>query len=203
MISWMLTEILRINTSTEITENGIKLRSLIAIAAFVTFILLFVFVLRYQKKKPIRKRIVYVVFVILILEAVELLPYLQGVRHIPLEYVCSVETTNTVPYDADCPIWYTSCSIHSTPTPKEELEEYLGCSLKNVNIDGDYTYLFVYYYKDVDLIYSNWSKNTDNLIPPTAFYWIGKLNVQGKCSDKTIYVFRFPNKKIFPHDPLV
>ena len=140
---------------------------------------------------------------ILAFEAAILLPFLQGIRYAPLEYVCSLETTRDTSSEQDV-IWYTNCSIYSTPIEKSRLEETLSCNLADVNLDEDYTYLFVYSHRYVDLEYSNWKfyriDHLDQAGVLQGFYWIGSISVQDEAKDNIIYVFRFPRKTIVPHE---
>ncbi len=200
MFSWWITKIFRMNSSTFVTKNGMWGRFALAIGLLIAYILLFVVVQRLRKKELVRKRTAVIFSSILIFETIVLLPFLQGPRHVQLEYVCNVETAYNDHHDAAHPLWETNCSIDSAYVSKESLEEYLDCSLAEIDFDDNYTYLFVYYYKDVDLVYSNWTKTAGNTILSTDNSWLGKLSVQGEDTDNTIFIFRFPRKKIIHHE---
>ena len=139
---------------------------------------------------------------VLVFEAAQVFPFLQAEKEVPLEYVCSVETTRNDPLNNTIK-WYTDCSvIDSEPVEKEVLESCLECDLTDIDLDGEYTYLFVDYYKDVELFYSNWSESADESGNVQSKYviWLGRLEAKGAGSKNTIYIFRFPRKAIVPHD---
>ena len=196
MISWIITGILMLGQDETATETQLMTRFAVLFVFLIIYLLLFVIVLQKLREKRIRKMTALILTVVLIVETAQLIPFLRGRIHVPLEYVCSVDTTYNENHDENRPIWWTSCSVWSTPLSKEELEEYLECSFRDIDFDEEYTYLFVYYYKDVDLSYTNWSKSTPNVIPSTNVFWIGDLSVKGEDTDHTIYVFRFPRKTI-------
>lgn len=203
MISWIIIQLLRVTQDQKLTKNGITIRFVIIIVLLCIYSLLFVLLLRSLKKARIRKGSALFLSTIIAFEAAILFPFLQGIRHAPLEYVCSVETTRDTSSEQDV-IWYTNCSIYSTPIEKPRLEEILSCDLADVNLDEDYTYLFVYSYRYVDLEYSNWkyyrAYYLDQADVPKGIYWIGSISVQDEAKDNIIYVFRFPRKTIVPDD---
>ena len=136
MISWIIITLLRFTQDQELTSNGITIRFIIIIVLLCIYSLLFLLLLKSLKKARIRKITALFLSAILAFEAAVLLPFIQGIRHVPLEYVCSVETTRDTSSEQDV-IWYTNCSIYSTPIEKSRLEETLSCNLADVNLDED------------------------------------------------------------------
>ena len=100
MFSWWITKIFRMNSSTFVTKNGMWGRFALAIGLLIAYILLFVVVQRLRKKELVRKRTAVIFSSILIFETIVLLPFLQGPRHVQLEYVCDVETLYNDHHDA-------------------------------------------------------------------------------------------------------
>ena len=89
----------------------------------------------------------------------------------------------------------------------------MNTMIRSVEFDEEYTYLFVYYYKDVDLTCSFWDRSTfyldDTESGEIAFHsdsfnedptkcdlWLGKLSAHGEDADNTIFVFRFPRRAV-------
>ena len=156
------------------------------------------------QKKPRWKWIAVLLTAILLIESAFLLPFFAPKQNVSLEYVCSVERTSDQPrylystlQDA---IWFTSCSQYSPVEPKENIEQGLCCDLSSLELDDHYTYLFVYDYQDVSLSYCPWKYGEDNLIPTLNYFWYGDLEVHGDAEPGKIFVYRFPRKRILPHD---
>ena len=180
-----------------LTENGLMSRRLILLVLLGLMLLLSVLILKNIKKKRNRIITAIILSAVLIFEASGVIPYLQGNIHVPLEYVGSAETTRNDPQNNKVK-WFTNCSAPFESKPsKEELEGWLKCDLANIALnDEEYTYLFVLYYKDVDLFYNIWSESN--------YYtdcWIGRLEAAGAPAKNTIYIFRFPRKVIVPAEP--
>ena len=77
---------------------------------------------------------------VLIVEASVLIHSLRGRTHVPLEYVCAVDTSRNDHHEKYDPIWRTNCFPDTTkPVPKELLEHFFECDLTGV--DFEYTKL--------------------------------------------------------------
>lgn len=186
-----------------LTEKEIAIRFVILSVLLGIVLLLFVQVLRSLKKRHIRIITALILSAILIFEATGAIPFLQGEKQIPLEYVCSVETTRKAPLNESIE-WYTNCSVcNSKPEPKESIEYVLACDLTGIDLnDEEYTYLFVLNYKDVDLFYSKWSEALPSTGNDDLKYvvWVGRLEATGEATDNTVYIFRFPRKAVVPYN---
>ena len=177
-------------------------RYIVLIVFLLVDVWLILLILRRLKQKRMKTITALILSAVLVFEAAQVFPFLQAEKEVPLEYVCSVETTRNDPLNNTIK-WYTDCSvIYSEPVEKEVLESCLECDLTDVDLDGEYTYLFVDYYKDVELFYSNWSKSAGKSGNVQSKYviWLGRLEAKGAGSKNTIYIFRFPRKAIVPHD---
>ena len=196
MISWLIARIL-IHNSEALTPSGLFLRFCLLTVLFGVYLLFFVLIIMRLKKKRIQKMTALILTAVLIVEASVLIHSLRGRTHVPLEYVCAVDTSRNDHHEKYDPIWRTNCFPDTTkPVPKELLEHFFECDLTGVDFDENYTYLFVYYYKDVDLTYSFWDKGAYHILPASEYFWIGNLSAHGKDTDHTVYVFRFPQKRI-------
>ncbi len=212
MIAWFISRIMTLEDETLSTGSFLN-RVWILIILLITCFLFFVIVLIALKRRRIHKITALILSVFLIVESAGLINSLRGRIRIPLEYVCAVETSRNDHHEYYDPIWRTSCYPDSTTVPKETIEKSLGCSLANVEFDEEYTYLFVYYYKDVELTCSFWDRSTfyldDTESGEIAFHsdsfnedptkgdlWLGKLSAHGEDADNTIFVFRFPRRAV-------
>ena len=190
----------QISAGETITAGGFALRIGILLCLLGIYIFLFVYLMRGVQKGKIRKPVTVILSIVLIIEAAALVPFLQGEREVPLEYIGCVEAADDR-WEAVEPNWYTSCSIYGTSADIEQMEQEFGCDLSGINFDTEqYTYLFVYGYKDVALSYSNWYISMGQLIPPKTAYWYGDLRVAGEAAENQLYIFRFPKKTIVRHE---
>lgn len=202
MVSFMIISLLRgqITAGETITAGGYTSRIGVLLCLLGIYIFLFVFLLKGVRKGKFRKPMAVILSIVLMIEAAALVPFLQGEREVPLEYVGCVEVTNDW-WEAVEPNWYTSCSIYGESADIEQMEREFGCDLSGIDFDTEqYTYLFVYGYKDVALRYSNWNISADQLIPPQTAYWYGNLTVEGEAVEDQLYIFRFPKKTIVRHE---
>ena len=201
MISWINIGLLYPQYDQVLAEGYVESRNVVLVVLLVIYILLFIYTLRRLKESRIRKITAFIILAILILESAELIPFLQREKHVPLEYVCSVETTRNDPHNQKVR-WYTSCFLDSTPEDKERLEDCLECDLDCIALtDKEYSYLFVLYYDDVDLLYSKWSEQVKFCDMETIF-WVGRIKATGEPTENRIYIFRFPRKLIVPNDQM-
>ena len=200
MISWFFIGLLKAHPERALTENGLMTRYAVVLFLLGFYLFLFVIILRKQKQSRIRKITALLLSAVLIFESAELIPYLQGEKHVPLEFVGSVETTRKDPKNS-LVRWYTS-DLFDLPSKEkqiENLEQYLECDLTDIDLNDDqYTYLFVLYYKDVDLVYSKWSEF--KYYYSGNKYWIGRVDAKGEADGSTVYIFRFPRKNIITPD---
>ena len=134
MVSWMITGVLRLGQDERATESQLMSRFVVLIILIIIYLLLLVWVLKKRKEKRIRKITALVLSVVLVIEIVQLIPFLRGRIHVPLEYVCSVETNDDTTWSENVK-WYTNCSIYSKPIAKSELEEKFGCSLEDIDFE--------------------------------------------------------------------
>ena len=197
MISRFIIAMMKNGSERAATENGINSRLLVLFAFLGIILCLFIIILKNIKKKRIRIITALILSAILIFEASGVIPYLQGKKHVPLEYVGSVETTRNDSPNSEVK-WVTNYSapLGSEPS-KKWLEGWLKCDLTNIALNEDaYGYLFVLYYKNVDLFYSNWSESASH-----KDCWIGHVEESGEAADHEVYIFRFPKKVIVPTEP--
>jgi len=202
MVSFMIISLLRgqITAGETITAGGYALRIGILLCLLGVYIFLFVLLQKSVQKGKIRKPIAVLLSIVLVVEAVVLLPFLQGEKEVSLEYVGCVETVDTW-RETEEPQWYTNCTIYGESADIEQMEREFGCNLSRIDFDTEqFTYLFVYAYEDVSLTYSNWSISTGQLIPPQTAYWYGNLTVEGEAVEDQLYIFRFPKKTIVRHE---
>lgn len=199
---WVITLIKMQNNeaSKTLTTGGYAIRICLLLCMIGIYVFLFVFLQKRCKKGSVRKSTTVILSCILIAEVIVLLPFLQGEKAVPLEYVGCVETIGNR-WEMKEPVWYTNCSIYGESAEKATLEREFNCDLTGLALNTDqYTYLFSLSYQEVLLTYSNWSVATDQLIPPQAIYWYGNLEVYGEPVENTIYIFRFPKKTIVPYE---
>ena len=93
MISRFIIAMMKNGSERAATENGINSRLLVLFAFLGIILCLFIIILKNLKKKRIRIITALILSAILIFEASGVIPYLQGKKHVPWEYVGSVETT--------------------------------------------------------------------------------------------------------------
>lgn len=202
MFSFFIISLLQgqITAGETITVDGYALRIGMLLCLLGVYIFLFVLLQKSVRKGRIRKPTAVLLSIVLVVEAVVLLPFLQGEREVPLEYVGCVETVDAW-RETEEPQWYTNCSIYGASADKEKLEQEFGCDLTDIAFDTDqYTYLFVYAYGDVSLTYSNWSISTGQLIPSQSVYWYGNLITEGDATENHLYIFCFPRRIIVPNE---
>ena len=201
MISRIIDAMMMGGSENALTETGIMKRLLVLYVLLGFILFFFVFILIKLKKKQIRVITALILSAILIFEAYNVIPNLHGKKYVPLEYVGSVETTRNDPLNSKVK-WVTNDSMPIDPTEpfgKKQLEHYLECDLSNIAVNDEYGYLFVLYYKDVDLFYNEWSGS--------KYYldcWIGRVEAAGEPTKNTIYIFRFPRLQfaIVPTEPV-
>lgn len=182
------------------SENWFRSRYVILISLIAIDLLFCVLLLKKRKETRFQKIISLILCAVMIFEISGVIPFLQGEKQVPLEYVGSAETTRNDPHNQKVR-WYTSCWFDSTPEEKERLEDCLECDLTNIDLtDEEYSYLFVLYYKDVELFYSKWSE-TSGCYTPSGF-WVGHLKATGNAEEYTIHIFRFPRQWIVPGDQM-
>ena len=200
MVTRLIIEFMK-NDVRALTKDEMMVRHVVLIVFLTVDLCLFVLLIRCLKQKRIHKITALVLSAVLVFEAAHVIPFLKSEEQIPLEYVCSViKTRDYSPTDRP---WYTDCSVSGPePVEKELLQYELGCDLADIDFNADYTYLFVLYYKDVELYYSNWDEtNADTGNPGYAYpVWLGRLETNGEAAESTIYIFRFPRKAIVPDD---
>ncbi len=204
MITQLLIAFLQ-NFERALTKNELMIRYVVLVILFLIYLWLLVLILRRWQKKRMKTIIALILSAVLVFEAAQVFPFLQGEKEVPLEYVCSVKTSYNIhnPENIFFQPWYTNWSVTGGFVGKESLEHSLYCDLTDVDLDDDYTYLFVYYYKDVRLFYSNWGESTADtgIVNPKKInaIWLGRLDRAGKATEKTIYIYRFPRKAIVPN----
>ena len=94
------------------------------------------------KKKRIQKMTALILTAVLIVEASVLIHSLRGRTHVPLEYVCAVDTSRNDHHEKYDPIWRTNCFPDTTkPVPKELLEHFFECDLTGVDFDENYSFV--------------------------------------------------------------
>ena len=202
MITRLIIEIMK-NDARALTKDELMPRYIVLIVFLLVDVWLILLILRRLKQKRMKTITALILSAVLVFEAAQVFPFLQAEKEVPLEYVCSVETTRNDPLNNTIK-WYTDCSvIDSEPVEKEVLESCLECDLTDVDLDDGYTYLFVYYYKDVKLFYSNWGESTagTGIVNPKKVnvIWLGRLDTAGEATENTIYIYRFPQKAIVPY----
>ena len=180
------------------------IRYVVLVVLLLVYLWLLVLILRRWKQKRMKTIIALILSAVLAFEAAQVFPFLHDEKEVPLEYVCSVKTTYNKPENAFFRSWYTNWSATGGLVEKESLERCLYCDLTDVELDDGYTYLFVYYYKDVKLFYSDWGESTagTGIVNPKRVnvIWLGRLDTAGEATENTIYIYRFPQKAIVPYD---
>ena len=204
MITELIIEFMK-NDVRALTKDELMVRHVVLIVFLAVDLWLLVLLLRRLKQKRISKLTALILSVVLVFEAAHVFPFLKSEEQIPLEYVCSVQKIHDRDYFPLNRLWYTDCSVDGPePVEKELLEHELGCDLSDIEFDADYAYLFVLYYKDVNLFYSNWDETiaaTGNPKPKYVYpIWLGRLETTGEATENTIYIYRFPRKAIVPDD---
>ena len=197
MISRFIIAMMKNDSDQILTRNGLRSRLLVLLILLGVIIFLFVLILLKLKMKSMRIITALFLSAVLIYEAMGVIPYLQWNKHIALEYVGSVETTRDDLKNGTVK-WFTQFSIPEQPEgslAKEWLEECLECDLTDIELnDNEYTYLFILYYKDVDLYYSVWSEGKVE-----SDYWIWHIDAKGEATDNMVYIYKFPrNKYVMP-----
>lgn len=184
-------------TKTELTTRFVALLLLLGIIFFLLVLTLWAF-----WKKQIRIIPALLLAAALIFDAAGAIPFLQGEKQIPLEYVGSIESARNGSIDRSVE-WYTDYSAgYPEPVKKEKLEKDLKCDLTGFDLgNSKYTYLFVYNYKDVELFYSKWSETIGYTGNPdgSQVITVGRLEPSGKATENTVYIFRFPRQPIVPN----
>ena len=203
MITQILIAFLQ-NFERALTKNELMIRYVVLVVLLLIYLWLFVLMLRKWKQKRMKTIIALILSAVLVFEAAQIFPFLQGEKEVPLEYVCSIKTSYNEPDNIFFRLWYTNWSVTGGLVEKEPLERCLYCDLTDVDLDDGYTYLFVYYYKDVKLFYSNWGESTagTGIVNPKKVnvIWLGRLDTAGEATENTIYIYRFPQKAIVPYD---
>ena len=203
MITQILIAFLQ-NFERALTKNELMIRYVVLVVLLLIYLWLFVLMLRKWKQKRMKTIIALILSAVLVFEAAQIFPFLQGEKEVPLEYVCSIKTSYNEPDNIFFRLWYTNWSVTGGLVEKEPLERCLYCDLTDVDLDDGYTYLFVYYYKDVKLFYSNWGESTagTGIVNPKKVnvIWLGRLDTAGEATENTIYIYRFPLKAIVPYD---
>ena len=203
MITQILIAFLQ-NFERAMTKNELMIRYVVLVVLLLIYLWLFVLMLRKWKQKRMKTIIALILSAVLVFEAAQIFPFLQGEKEVPLEYVCSIKTSYNEPDNIFFRLWYTNWSVTGGLVEKEPLERCLYCDLTDVDLDDGYTYLFVYYYKDVKLFYSNWGESTagTGIVNPKKVnvIWLGRLDTAGEATENTIYIYRFPQKAIVPYD---
>ena len=128
MITRLIIEIMK-NDARALTKDELMPRYIVLIVFLLVDVWLILLILRRLKQKRMKTITALILSAVLVFEAAQVFPFLQAEKEVPLEYVCSVETTRNDPLNNTIK-WYTDCSvIDSEPVEKEVLESCLECDL--------------------------------------------------------------------------